>query len=145
MSISTTLTALQTLHAGIAGITSAPTAIPSNLSTAVLPIALVWPGEADWRPAAVGLKRREREYIVRVFVQPVGQDRAGPDPGYQDCITLLELFGQAYQDDLSLSGAVDHIAVCRDSGVSGGGFELRWGDVPYWGFVFRVTVVEKTS
>ena len=145
MSIATTLTALQNVHAAISGIKSAPTAIPSNLSTAALPIVLVWPGPADWQLAAMGLKRQEREYIVRCFVQPTGQDRAGPDPGYQQCVTLLELFGQAYQDDPTLADAVDQLRTVSDSGVSGGGFELLWAQTPYWGFVYRVTVVEKTT
>jgi len=145
MSIATTLAALQNVHAAINGIKSAPTAIPSNLSTAALPIVLVWPGPADWQLAAMGLKRQEREYIVRCFVQPVGQDVAGPDRGYQQCVTLLELFGQAYQNDPSLADSVDQLRTVSDSGVSGGGFELLWGQTPYWGFVYRVTVVEKGS
>lgn len=145
MSVSATVTALQTLHATISGVKSAPAHMPSNLNTTLLPIALVWPGEAEWRLAAMGLKRQERTYIVRVFVQPVAQNVAGPDAGYDACVTLLELFGQAYQDNLTLAGAVDQIAAVRDSGISGGAMELTWSGVPYWGFVYRVTVVEKTS
>lgn len=145
MSVATTLTALQALHSGITGITRAPTAMPSVLNTSDAPIVLVWPGPATWRLQALGLKRQEREYIVRVFVQPVAQGVAGPDDGYQRCVTLLELFGQAYQDNLTLSGAVDNIQAVTDSGVSGGGFELLWGQDPWWGLVYRLTIVEKTS
>ena len=145
MSVAATVTALQTLHADISGIKSAPTNMPSNLNTAQLPIALVWPGEATWQLAAMGLKRQERTYIVRVFAQPVGQNVTGPDAGYDACVKLLELFGQAYQDNLSLAGAVDHIDAVRDSGISGGAMELTWAGTPYWGFVYRVTVVEKTT
>jgi len=145
MSVETTMTALQTLHATISGVKTATVAMPSNLSTADLPRVLVWPGEAEWQLAAMGLKRQERVYIVRCFVQPVAQDKPGLDPGYQACVTLLEAFGQAYQDDLTLSDAVDQIRTVSDSGISGGGFELQWGQMPYWGFVYRVTVVEKTT
>jgi hypothetical protein len=108
-------------------------------------VALVWPGEATWNMQAIDLKRQERTYIVRVYVQPVAQGVAGPDQGYQACVAMIEAVGRAYLGDLTLGGAVDHIAGLRDSGVSGGGFELQWGGVPYWGFVYRVTVVEKSA
>ena len=145
MSVAATVTALQTLHATVAGIKSAPTQMPSSLNTAELPMALVWPGEATWQLAAMGLKRQERVYIVRVFARPVAQDIPGPDAGYDDCVALLEAFGQAYQSNLTLAGAVDNISAVRDSGISGGAMELLWGNISYWGFVYRVTVVEKTS
>ncbi len=145
MTVSTTLTALQTKHAGITGIASAPTAIPGNLDGVKLPVALTWPAEATWDMQSIGLRRQERTYIVRVYVQAVAQGIAGPDQGYQACVALLEDFGAAYMADLSLGGAVDHISAVRDSGVSGGGFELLWGQVPYWGFVYRVSVVEKSA
>ena len=142
MSIATTVSALQTKHAAISGVRTAPTAMPSNLSTAVLPIALVWPSAATWSLQAMGLKRQEREYEVRVYVQPVAEGVAGPDAGYQACLTLLELFGQAYQGDPDLSASVDHLLSCRDEGVTAG---LTWGQITYWGFVYHLTVVEKSS
>lgn len=145
MTVLTTLEALQTLHLSVDGISAAPTAMPSNLDQVTLPCALVWPGEATWDMQAVGLKRQERIYLVRVYVQPVAEGIAGPDAGYQLCAGLVEKVGAAYLADLSLGGAVDHINAVRDSGVSGGGFELKWGGVDYWGFVYRVTVVEKSS
>jgi hypothetical protein len=146
MSVSTTITALQTLHNNINGIKAAPTAMPSVLNTSELPIALVWPGDADWRAQAIDLlKRQERTYIVRVYVQPIAREVAGIDKGYQRCITLLQLFGAAYVGDITLSGDVDHITSITDSGVSGGGFELTWGDVGYWGFVYRLRIVEKST
>ncbi|MFA5635964.1 MAG: hypothetical protein WC977_08660 [Anaerovoracaceae bacterium] len=145
MTVLTTVAALQTLHRTIAGVASAPTAMPSNADQARLPVALVWPGEATWQLQAIDLKRQERTYVVRCYVQPVAQGIAGPDEGYQACVALLDDFGRAYLGDPTLGGAVDHITALRDSGVSGGGFELRWGEVPYWGFVYRVTVVEKSA
>ena len=145
MTVSATVTALQTLHASISGVAEAPTAMPSNPDQVRLPCALVWPADAEWHMQAIGLKRQERTYIVRVFVQPVAKGIAGPDEGYQACITLLEDFGAAYLADITLGSAVDNIRAISDSGVSGGGFELVWGNVPYWGFVYRVTVVEKSA
>lgn len=145
MTIAATVTALQTLHATISGVNAAPTAFPSNLNTATMPIALVWPGEANWRAQAVGLKRQQREYIVRVYVSPIAQDKAGPENAYTLCNTLLQLFGRAYLDNPTLGGAVDNIATIQDSGVSGGSVELTWAGVAYWGFVFRLGIVEKSA
>lgn len=145
MSVTATVSALQTLHATISGIKSAPANVPASLNTADLPMALVWPAEATWQLAAMGLKRQERTYIVRVYVRPVGQDIPGPDEGYDDCVAMLEAFGQAYQSNLTLANAVDHISAVSDSGISGGAMELLWGNTQYWGFVYRVTCVEKTS
>lgn len=145
MSISTTLTALQTVHATVTGVKSAPTDMPSALNTAVLPMVLVWPSAAEWNLQALDLYRRRRDYVVRCYVQPVAQGEAGIDDGYQNCVTLIEAFGLAYMADLTLGGVVDHIMAIRDSGVSGGGMQLTWGQVPYWGFVYTVSVIEKTS
>ena len=144
MSVQTTVNAIQAINAKVTGMKGAPTAMPGVLNTANLPIALVWPGEATWSLQAMGLKRQERTYIVRVFVAPVAQDRP-VDGGYQKCLPILEACGQAYQGDTTLSGTVDHIAECRDSGVSGGGVDLSWGDTAYWGFVYRISVVEKST
>jgi len=143
--IAETVAALQILHAGINGVASAPTAMPSNLDQIDLPIALVWPGEATWTLHAIGLHHQDRTYIVRVFVAPVAQGVAGPDEGYQECMTLMEAFGQAYIDDPTLGDVVDHIEDIADSGVSGGGMELGWGNTAYWGFVFRIRIAEKTA
>ena len=145
MTVSATIAALQTIHKTITGVVSAPTAMPSNLDQVTLPAALVWPGEATWDMQAIGLKRQERSYIVRVFVQAVAQGITGPDQGYQACVGLLQSFGAKYLADITLGGVADHITALRDSGVSGGGFELMWGQVPYWGFVYRVSVVEKSA
>jgi hypothetical protein len=145
MTVLATIAALQAKHLTISGVKSAPTAMPGNLDQVTLPVALIWPGEATWNMQAIDLKRQERTYIVRCYVQAVAQGIAGPDQGYQACVALLELFGRAYLSDISLGGAVDHVAALRDSGVSGGGFDLQWSGVPYWGFVYRVTVVEKSA
>ena len=67
MTVSATITALQTLHAAISGINSAPTVVPSNVDQVTLPAALVWPADAEWQMQAIGLKRQERTYIVRVL------------------------------------------------------------------------------
>ncbi len=145
MTIATTLAALQTIHAAITGVASAPTDMPSNLEQVKKPTVLVFPVEATWNLAAVDYKRQERTYEVRCYVQPVAQGVAGIDDGYDKCVALLELFGRAYLADVSLGGAVDTIRSITDRGISGGGYELMWAQVPWWGFIYRVTVVEKSA
>jgi len=142
MTILTTVTALQAIHTAISGIKSAPTTMPSNLSTAVLPIALVFPGKADWDMQAIDLKRQDRDYVVRVYVAPISQDL--PFAGLTTCLTLLNLFGAAYltRANLDLSGAVDHIGSITDTGV----INIETDpNTKYWGFEFTLTITEKTT
>lgn len=145
MTVATTIAALQAVHAGITGIGSAPTDMPSNLEQVKKPTVLVFPVEATWNLAAIELRRQERTYEVRCYVQPVAQNVAGIDAGYDACVALIERFGQAYLTDITLGGVVDTIRAISDRGISGGGFELMWAQVAWWGFIYRVTVVEKSA
>ncbi len=145
MTIATTIAALQALHESIPGVGSAPVHMPSNLERVPRPIVLIWPDAGSWRLQALELRRQERTYIVRCYVQRVAEGLAGFDEGYDACVSLMEAFGRAYLDDISLGGVVDQITAIADRGVSGGGYELTWAQVPWWGFEYRVTVVEKST
>lgn len=145
MSIATTITALQTVHASITGITSTPTVIPDNLAPVTLPCVMVWPGPATWNFAAAGLKRQEREYTIRVYVQAIGQGFAGPRDGYNASAALIEAFAAAYQADISLGNKIDTITSMSDSGVLGANSELQYNLQDYWGFIYRLMIVEKAS
>jgi hypothetical protein len=145
MTIATTLAALQTIHAAITGVASAPTDKPSNTDRIRHPFVLVWPDAAEWHLQAIDLRRQQRTYIVRCYVQPAAQGLAGIDAGYDTCVTLLEHFGRAYLADTTLGGAVDHIESITDMGVSGGSYELTWAQVSWWGFEYRIVVVEKST
>lgn len=130
--------ALQSLHAAIAGVATAPIAMPASLNTADLPCVLVWPGTATWRQQAVGLRRLEREYIVRCYVAPVAQGK-GVDEGWQAALALLDAFGQAYENDIALGGMVDQIASVVDMGL---GVHVFAG-IAYHGFEYRLKIVQK--
>jgi hypothetical protein len=145
MSVATTLAALQAIHLTITGVNSAPTNMPSTLEQVKRPTALVWPMEATWNLQAIDLRRQSRVYVVRCYVQPVAQGLTGIDAGYDACVTLLERFGRKYLDDITLGGVVDTITAISDRGVSGGGYDLMWAQVPWWGFEYRLTVVEKSA
>ena len=142
MTIATTIAALQVVHLTITGVSSAPTNMPSNLDQVKKPTVLVIPGAATWNLAAVGLRRQSREYEVRCYVQPVAQGIAGIDAGYDACVALLDAFGNKYLADISLGDTVDTITAIADTGV---GTSLMWGDVPWWGFIYRLTIVEKSA
>ncbi len=145
MSVATTIAALQAIHAAITGVASAPTDMPASLEQVKRPTVLIWPGEATWNLQAVDYKRQQRTYEVRCYVQPIAQGIAGIDAGYDACVALIERFGRAYLADVTLGGAVDTIVSIVDRGVSGGGYELQWAQVPWWGFIYQITVVEKST
>jgi hypothetical protein len=148
MTVATTITAYQTLHATITGVKSAPTKMPQALNTADLPLAFAWPGptieQTGWQPYA-GWYSVRRYYIVRCYVKPIAQG-SGFDDGYQEAIALLQRFGDAYMDNANLSGAVAHIGPqISDSGVRG---DFQWvagSDTNYHGFEFRIETVEKVA
>ncbi len=143
MTIATTIAALQTLHAAVAGIESAPTEYPAVIDTAELPLVLVWPGPAQWaqHTAGLGLQRQERTYLVRVFVQPTAQGE-GTDEGLQRAIPILQAMGTAYLEDITLNGAVDQI---RNGFADGGLDNLIYGAQSYRGFEFTLQIVEKAT
>ena len=138
MSVLTTLAALQAAHLTITGIASAPTAMPAALNTATLPIALTFPSAAEWNEQAIGLKRQFREYIIRVYVNPAAQGE-GVDEGFQECLPIIQAFGEYYLGHLTLTDAVDHIGDIRDEGIG----ILPFAGVDYRGFTFHVNVTEK--
>ena len=148
MTIATTIAALQVVHLTITGVSSAPTSMPSNLDQVKKPTVLVIPSAATWNPATAGLsglRRQSREYEVRCYVQPVAQGITGIDAGYDACVTLLDAFGNKYLADISLGNTVDNIRAISDSGVRGGQGGPQWAQVDWWGFIYRVTVSEKSA
>lgn len=146
MTIATTITALQAVHAGISGVTRAPTTLPNALQTADLPTVVVWPGPTPategWIAAPGGYHVR-RIYLVTVYVAGMGEG-ADYDQAYQECITLLQAFGEAYVTDANqnLSGAVDTIfGPITDTGIR----RVDYLDQAFHGFTFQVPVKEKVT
>jgi len=103
---------------------------------------LTMPGPGTWRPQAIDLLIRcERTYTVRCYVNPVGQDKAGPENAIAAISPMLDAFGQAYLADITLGGAVDTITSITDTGVT----TLQWAGIDHWGFEFQLAIVEKTA
>lgn len=139
MTIATTVAALQALHATVTGVTKAPTVTPASINTADLPMVITIPGACTWSHEAVGLRKQVREYIVRLFVGPVGQDTV--DEAFDAAVPIIQAMGQAYIDNPTLTSAVTHIDQdFTDTGLDG---QLLFAGNTYRGCEFRVRITEK--
>tara|TARA_R110000868_G_scaffold117128_3_gene311399 strand:+ start:3027 stop:3467 length:441 start_codon:yes stop_codon:yes gene_type:complete len=143
MSIAATITAFQSLHAAVSGVSSAPEKLPATLDKNRLPLVFTWPGPTvqgdGWKPAT-GWYIHRRLYVIRCYVALVSQQNTGIDDGYQTVVPLLQAFGEAYMGNVNLSGAVAHIGESiSDSGAS----ILVYAGTEYHGFEFRIEVSEK--
>jgi len=147
MSISSVITAIQGVNSGITGITSAPTTIPGKLHVGQLPMALcfVGPGEVT---RVSDFTLHFRTFYVRVYVKPIAQD-VKPDAGYSEAYTLLQRFVEAYEDDITFGGAVQHTGrgarydppTFEDDGVQ----VLSYAGTDYHGFQIYVTTKEQIT
>ncbi len=152
MSVSATVTGIQTVNAAITGVTSAPTTMPASITTASLPLAITLPGPAEWQNNSDGWGFQFRTYLVRFYVCPVGQDITA-DGGYQDCLTLIQSVGDKYLTDTTFGGVVNTVRLddgfgppITDQGIVA---NLTWGSdpnqTPYWGFEFQIITKEKET
>lgn len=138
MSVSTVVTALQTRHTGLSGVTLAPATLPGSISPAMLPLAITIPGEATWTRERIGLAAiQQRQYIVRVYAAAVNSG-AGLDEGFAKATALLETFGDSYAASRAAGTGYQIMAPYTDSGH----LILPWGENQYHGFEFRLTVRE---
>lgn len=138
MSISTVVTALQTRHTGLSGVTLAPATLPASISPVMLPLAITIPGEATWQRARLGAPAvQTRQYIVRVYVAAVNSG-AGLDEGFTKATALLETFGDSYASSRTTGTGYAIDAPFTDTGH----VILLWGENQYHGFEFRLTVRE---
>jgi hypothetical protein len=139
MTIATTIAALQALHITVTGVVTAPTVTPASINTADLPLVLTIPGAATWEQEYAGGHEQTREYVVRLYVGPVGQDTV--DEAFDAAVPIIQAIGTAYQDNPTLTGAVSHIDTgFTDTGLDG---QLMFAGQAYRGCEFRVKVTEK--
>lgn len=144
MTIAADILELQAINVSVTGITSAPTSYPAALNTADLPCVICWPGPATWsRPSLGDLQRMDRTYLIRVYVEALGQNQW--DTAIQDCITLLDAFGRKYIDKAADSTVSLHIQA-REGGVRDNGVQvLTYAGTDFHGFEFQVDVHTKVS
>ena len=141
MTLLMTYAKIQEIAAAIDGINSAPTVMPGSLTGEHLPIALCFPGPAEWKEQAVGFFRQDRTMYLRVFVRPIATGD-GPDEGFQEVLPLLQVVGDTFNRNMSLDNTVDHIQAIFDGGVRG---DMDFAGVAYHGFElsFQVTIKEE--
>lgn len=148
MDVSAVLVKLQGLHAGISGVTSAPTEMPGAINTADLPLVLSYPGQGKHnKPWDTG-KRVDRNFVVRLYVKPLGQG-AGVDEGFQECLPFFDRFSDVYQaitnrivDDRTWHEMIIEtdsgvLATMRLHGASAG--------QEYWGITFNLRIWKKVG
>ena len=152
--VSDVLGVFQRFHAGIEGVTSAPTVYPGSVNTSDLPMVLTFPSQATtnlatFQPKTMGANQAKktslRDYSVRVLIDPAQQDTY--DATMQRGITLLQRFLDAYWDNHVLSQNLVHLREIRDSGIVTGGDlvgdrGLMYAGVAYTGIIFEINVQE---
>lgn len=148
MTILTTITALQTLHATVAGVTTAPTVYPGKLNSADLPMILVLPADGTADLEAIGArKRHDGIYRAYVYVAPLTEG-VPVDEGVQTCILLLQALLDMYLNSTNVqlttspSQAIIRASTTtpiRHSPIA----TLPFGGTDYRGFTVDISVMEK--
>jgi len=155
MTIQTTVTAMQAIHKGIAGVATAPTVYPPSLASASLPLVITWPGPGEAMLAGKAFNTSQRIYRVTCYCMPSQQGR-GIDEGWQLAQELLKLFQAAYLDStnnpLTTGTYQASIRNSSDTPITDGGLELIAyppqatgidGIPHYYGFQMEVRVKEQ--
>lgn len=152
MSATATRLAIQAVNRTVSGMAEAPDAYPASLASARLPLALTYlgPGITRWESHGGDLRRRERTYVVRVYVAKADLGQ-GITQGIVAAETLLDAFLGVWSETPELSngaevritvegGAVVGVGI-RDSGIV---HDLSYSDAQerYRGFEAQITVWE---
>lgn len=147
MGVITVIELLQSLHAGIEGVVTAPVKYPGALNTANLPAVIVWPSRATTTMVTARAKqlRVERIYSCRCYVEPSGQSNY--DIPSKLAIDLLPRFIEAYFRNQTLMDGYAEIVSVADTGIMSGGdlamqAGLTYAGIAYRGFVTSLTVIE---
>lgn len=145
MSIAATLAAFQARHAGISGITKAPTIYPTNLTAVDLPLILTdaLRGKNEWEAHSGDYTLETRIYRVRCFCQPSGLG-VGIDQGKQLAIAILDAVLVSYR---TTPGLTSTAAIRVEVGVEDTGIraDMKYTDpeTTYYGFELVVPVEER--
>lgn len=145
MTIAANIAALQARHAVISGVVSAPTAYPTGLNSAELPLILTdaLKGKTEWESHGGGLTLELRSYRVRCFCLPGGQG-VGFDQGKQQAISVLDGVLASYRTNPTLTSTA---AIRIEEGVEDSGVlsQMRYTDPDtlYYGFELLISVEER--
>lgn len=148
MTILTTITAMQTLHATVDGVTTAPTVYPSSLNTPDLPCVLTLPAEGTIDLEAIAArKRHDGIYRVFVYVAPIAQGTP-VDEGTQTAILLMQALIDAYVTAANIvltnTPSQATLKTSKDNPIRHSALGvITFGEIAYRGFTFDVGVMEK--
>ena len=149
MSIAAIVTALQTRHALIAGVRTAPDYAPDTMPAGNLPCVLVDPleGATQWKAHAGNVSVEERTYLVRLLVAPLGLGT--PEQQRALTVTILDALLTSYRATPTV-GASGTIAIEKPSGVRdtgprpfGPNGPVMFGSEPYDGAEIRLLIEER--
>lgn len=147
MSVKVPIPLIQNINKNIPGVRAAPTKYPRSLDWAVMPIALVFPGEGS-TAGNRALRIQNRQYLVDVYVDSVMQGIY--DDPLQTTMNLVDKFVETWSDlandeeDWTLDYGTDSgFRVDLDRNVpitdSGWRMDLEWTPGSSY-FGFRLTI-----
>ena len=142
MPVETVVPRLQTILAGITGVTKAYDRLPGTLNAADLPVFLIVPGEAtQTMKTAKGWMEEERVYNLLLYVKPLRLD------SFNRPMNDVRPFFRRVQEKFVGSwqfGSLESVMFAHlesDSGV----VPLVYGRAEYAGIEFRIRVKESYS
>lgn len=151
MSVLSTIGALQTLHAAITGVGSAPQAgsYPANASRSTMeagslsfPLVLTFPAESEVRGAASSRRIFLNTFDVLVLLGRINETSLVND--LTTLATLMRAFDETYTDPakLLLGEGVSVLGAEGDL-LSSGWSEINYAGTVTRGFVYRVRIKEQ--
>lgn len=144
MGLKDIINAMQTLHAAVDGIKTAPQmrAYPAKIEPVVCPIVMTWPGGGEWDEAAVGggLGTDWETLTISVYIAPVSLGYRGET--IVQATDLIDAFRPLYLSYLgitTISGTVEQIEQTKHSGL----IQLLFADIAFYGFQITVPALVK--
>ncbi len=147
MSVKVPISLIQNINKDIRGVKNAPSNYPRRFETAVLPIAICWPGEGT-TSGRQALRVQHRQYLVDVYVDPITQGIF--DDPLQTTMDLIDRFVDTWsglandEEDWVLDYGEDsgyRVDLDRDQDITDSGWrmDLEWTPRKYY-FGFRITI-----
>lgn len=139
MPIDTTVPRLQTILAGISGVTRAYDRLPGSLAAADLPAFLVVPGEATQKKlTAKGWMEETRMYNLLLYVKPLAADT------FNQAMNDTRPFFRRVQERFVAAHKLDNLDYAFDAHLESdsGVVALLYGRAEYAGVEFRLKVKE---
>lgn len=144
MSTTTIFEDLQAINLGVTGIKTAPTTFPAVLNDADLPMAVVYPEEADHRTASTKVARRWRNWVIRVYVKATSLGK-GIGEGFAETMPILDALVETYEVVAIQQGTGntwDDLNLVSDDGVTLLTLHdtVYEGQPQYWGTRIRLRI-----